>query len=331
MAIPCPDEVIRANGFELLPSDSISHDSSSHVVDVQDPEHRIRRKNLRRSVSAPAIFMGICPTKEGAEKPQLGLACSIVKQAFIYVVVYLTLGVSIYIWRQHEFKGNVTCSIVDALYFCIVTMCTIGYGDIVPSTNLTKMFTCVFILVGFGFIDILLSGLVTFVLDKQETVLMHTVDDSSHYDIAKTYIVDVAKGRMRIRMKVCLALAAVVLCIGIGTLVVHRLENLSWVDSFYLSVTSVTTVGFGDYAFKSMEGRLFAVVWLLVSTLAVARAFLYLAELRIDKRNRVIAKWILNREMTIGDLVAADLDNNGIVRYLPFSLLFFYLKYFDLI
>ncbi|KAH9311917.1 hypothetical protein KI387_026952, partial [Taxus chinensis] len=118
---------------------------------------------------------------------------------------------------------------------------------------------------------------------------------------------------MRIRIKVALALAVVVLCIGVGTLVVHRVEDLSWADSFYLAVTSVTTVGYGDYAFETTQGRLFALLWLLVSTLAVARAFLYLAELRIDKRNRVIAKWILHRDMTVRDLLAADLDNNGVV------------------
>lgn len=81
-------------------------------------------------------------------------------------------------------------------------------------------------------------------------------------------------------------------------------------------MTSVTTVGYGDYAFTTLKGRCFAIVWLLVSTFAVARAFLYLAELRIDKRNRSIASWVLQKKITIGDLVAADLDNDGSIRYL---------------
>uniref|UniRef100_A0A0D6QTN5 Potassium channel domain-containing protein n=1 Tax=Araucaria cunninghamii TaxID=56994 RepID=A0A0D6QTN5_ARACU len=289
---------------------------SSHVVDLAEDDRGSsnRKRKIPRSHSAPSIFVGNTTFRtEAAKKPQFGSASSIVQQAFIGVVVYLSVGVSIYICMRDEFMGKVTYSVVDGLYFCIVTLCTIGYGDIVPCSTLTKMLTCAFILVGFGFIDILLSGLVTFVLDKQETVLMSSVDRSSRYDLAKTYIVDVEKGRMRIRMKVALALSVVVLCIGIGTLVLHKLEEFTWVDSFYMAVTSVTTVGYGDYAFASWQGRVFAVVWLLISTLAVARAFLYLAELRIDKRNRLIAKWIMHREMTIGDLLAADLDNNGVV------------------
>ncbi|KAL9689705.1 hypothetical protein QQ045_010094 [Rhodiola kirilowii] len=41
-----------------------------------------------------------------------------------------------------------------------------------------------------------------------------------------------------------------------------------------------------------MSGRIFASIWLLVSTLAVARDFLYLAEARVDKRQRKMAKSI---------------------------------------
>jgi potassium channel subfamily K len=77
---------------------------------------------------------------------------------------------------------------------------------------------------------------------------------------------------------------------------------------------SVTTVGYGDRAFTSLAGRIFASIWLLVSTLAVARAFLYLAEARVDKRHRRMAKWVLGQHMTVSEFLAADIDNNGFVR-----------------
>ncbi|KHG23107.1 Two pore potassium channel c [Gossypium arboreum] len=214
---------------------------------------------------------------------------------------------------SESFKGTETFKPVDALYFMVVTLCTIGYGDIVPNSAFTKLFTCFFILIGFGFIDILLNGLVTYICDRQESVLLSAVDENQFNTMVQTYMIDKAKGRMRIRMKVSLALVVVVGCIAIGTVAVHFLENLDWVNSFYLAVTSVTTVGYGDFSFETLMGRCFAVLWLLVSTLAVARAFLYLTELRIEKRNRKIAKWVLQKKMTLGDLVAADLDNDGSV------------------
>ncbi|KAI3744050.1 hypothetical protein L1987_57122 [Smallanthus sonchifolius] len=189
----------------------------------------------------------------------------------------------------------------------------IGYGDILPDSDVTKLFSIMFVLVGFGFIDILLSSMVSYVLDLQENYLLsHLSDGKKRYH--PSYIIDFKKGRMRIRTKVGLALGVVVLCIGLGVGVMHYVENLGWLDCFYLSVMSVTTVGYGDIAFSSVGGRVFACVWLLVSTLAVARAFLYLAEARVDKRHRRMVKWVLGQDLTFAQFLAADIDNNGSVR-----------------
>ena len=36
----------------------------------------------------------------------------------------------------------------EAIYFCIVTGTTVGYGDVLPTTDNEKIFTCVFMLFG---------------------------------------------------------------------------------------------------------------------------------------------------------------------------------------
>lgn len=298
----------------------ITNDSAIPVItppkDSQVSRNTKTRKFTRRSHSAPSVFTEAIKTFHDSldPRPTPTSSPSIVQQAFICLILYIIIGFTIYL-ASGNFKGAETFKPVDALYFIVVTLCTIGYGDIVPDSTFTKLFTSVFILVGFGFVDILLNGLVTYICDRQEAVLLSTMDENRLNTMVRTYMIDEEKGRMRIRIKVCLALGVVIICLAIGTVTVHFLEDLNMVDSFYLSVTSVTTVGFGDYTFTTLRGRCFAIVWLLVSTLAVARAFLYLAELRIDKRNRRIAKWVLQRKMTLGDLVAADLNNDGCIRY----------------
>ncbi|XP_060188109.1 two-pore potassium channel 5-like [Lycium barbarum] len=272
------------------------------------------QKKFRRSRTAPAM---VSMNDLHTQSVYFGPTSSLVRQAAFLLIIYLSLGAVVYSFNRDHFSGVETHPVVDAFYFCIVTMCTIGYGDIAPVTPITKLFACLFVLVGFGFIDILLSGVVNYVLDLQENLILtgRQRQLASHVDQGRggfmDCIVDVAKGRMRIRLKVGLALGAVLLCIGLGSLVLYFQENLDWIDSVYLSVMSVTTVGYGDRAFKTLPGRLFASIWLLFSTLAVARAFLYLAEARIDKRHRRIANWVLQREITIEDLLAADLNNNG--------------------
>ncbi|KAI4308096.1 hypothetical protein L6164_031205 [Bauhinia variegata] len=278
-----------------------------------------KRQITHRSHSAPSVFTDIKGNVHDLfdTRPSRKTSPYIVQISFIGFILYVGIGSLVYL-TSGSFKGTTTFRPVDAVYFTVVTLCTIGYGDIVPDATFTKMFTCVFILVGFGFVGILLNGLVAYICDRQEEILLSTMDENRFNTMVKTYMIDKEKGRMRIRTKVCLALAVVICCIAVGTISVHFLEDLDWVNSLYLSVTSVTTVGYGDYAFSTLRGRCFAIIWLLVSTLAVARAFLYLTEHSVDKRNRIMAKWILQRKITLSDLVAADLDNDGSISKAEF-------------
>lgn len=61
----------------------------------------------------------------------------------IGVVVLLGGGMIFY----HYVEGF---SWVDAYYFCVVTLATVGYGDIVPHTDLGKIFTTFYIIFGVG-------------------------------------------------------------------------------------------------------------------------------------------------------------------------------------
>lgn len=41
---------------------------------------------------------------------------------------------------------------LDCLYFSVVTLTTVGYGDIAPSTSAGKLFTIFYIIIGLGII-----------------------------------------------------------------------------------------------------------------------------------------------------------------------------------
>jgi voltage-gated potassium channel len=50
-------------------------------------------------------------------------------------------------------------SIIDSLYFSIVTLATVGYGDLSPHTTLGKLFTVVYILIGIGLFVAVAQGI----------------------------------------------------------------------------------------------------------------------------------------------------------------------------
>ena len=49
-------------------------------------------------------------------------------------------------------------SIVDSLYFCVVTVTTVGFGDITPDTDVAKLFTVVYIIFGISIISTFLDA-----------------------------------------------------------------------------------------------------------------------------------------------------------------------------
>jgi len=65
------------------------------------------------------------------------------------------------------------------------------------------------------------------------------------------------------------ALAAVIILGTLGFFLIER-EHLSLLEALYLTVQTVTTVGYGDLAPKTSGGRFFAVVFMLVSVSTVA-------------------------------------------------------------
>lgn len=60
------------------------------------------------------------------------------------------------------------------------------------------------------------------------------------------------------------AVSALIMLIAIGTMAYHYLEGWSLISSFYFSVTTITTVGYGDLYPTTEASRLFTAIYILL-------------------------------------------------------------------
>jgi hypothetical protein len=73
--------------------------------------------------------------------------------------IVLIGGGSAFYWKVEGW------SYLDSLYFSVVTLTTVGYGDFSPDTDAGKLFTIFYILVGLGIVAAFISSLASSSID----------------------------------------------------------------------------------------------------------------------------------------------------------------------
>jgi voltage-gated potassium channel len=86
-----------------------------------------------------------------------------VRGLLVFVALLLLAGTLFY----HKVEG---WSGLDSLYFTVVTLTTIGYGDFVPHTATGKIFTMVYILLGLGVLAVFVSTIAEHTLADQRLI-----------------------------------------------------------------------------------------------------------------------------------------------------------------
>jgi voltage-gated potassium channel len=85
-------------------------------------------------------------------------------------------------------------SLLDSLYFSVVTLATVGFGDLVPTTDGAKLFTIGYIILGIG----ILAGFASELLKFRGTPIvnrLHAASTIEHVVVEDTAkVVDVARG-----------------------------------------------------------------------------------------------------------------------------------------
>jgi voltage-gated potassium channel len=85
-------------------------------------------------------------------------------KALPFVAAALVLTGTLFYWRFEDW------TIIESLYFSVVTLTTVGYGDLSPTTGGTQIFTIFYILTGIGvFVTLLASVAQQYIAQKAES------------------------------------------------------------------------------------------------------------------------------------------------------------------
>lgn len=84
-------------------------------------------------------------------------------RAIAILLVFLLLGGAVFF---HQVQG---WSLLDSLYFCVMTVSTIGYGDLTPTMTISKIFTMAYAILGIGLFATFVGKLVTLRMDQRES------------------------------------------------------------------------------------------------------------------------------------------------------------------
>lgn len=246
---------------------------------------------------------------------------SILFKAVVAVSIYFAVGIFACFFARDALFGTKTQSFIDSFYFCVVTLTTVGYGDLVPGTTAGKLFTSLYVFVGFGLVGALVSGAANYIVEMQEKILLRGIrrkeqeKEKEEQEQEQEHELSEEADAQSAAMKVLVSGILVVTLLIVGVVFNIVIEEMTFVDAFYCVCVTVTTLGYGDHSFKTATGRLCGALWMLTSTVCLAQFFLYIAELRTESRQLKLAQWVLHRKTTQTDLQAADLDGDGVVRY----------------
>jgi len=213
-------------------------------------------------------------------------------------------------------------SIEDSMYFTVVTLTTVGYGDMTPSTPCGRLFMSAFAIVGIAILAVAISVIGSRFVETQ--MLLIEDNKKNHDNIVsgkieeRTPNTNVDGSAMPLK-QIWKYISLIVFLLG-GAWFLFRGDDWTLIKLMYFIVATSTTIGYGDILPISNGQRLFGIVYILVSV-SVMGEFLgcisgYVLEIRQNKFHKSMEKHKFN----VSDIKLMDADRSGDVSELEYVL-----------
>ncbi|KAL3912668.1 MAG: hypothetical protein SGILL_006793 [Bacillariaceae sp.] len=268
------------------------------------------------------------------------------RECLLAILAYLSLGTLAYSFILEEHW-----SIIDSLYFSVVTFTSVGYGDLTPTTMASKIFTCFFGFSGLAFLGAAISTIGSSLLGKQQDLLKKAETASRHQiknafegmpkvvqklrqqskdgvvtEPSSAAVQDIGEqatdasasaassepvGWKVTVQKAVLKLVPSISFLLIGGLIMAKLEGWNWTDSIYYSIITGSTIGFGDVFPQSPRGRLWGIFFIPLAVAAAGDVLGSIGSSLIERRQAAVFKELMSRDISVENLLTMDEDGSG--------------------
>ena len=180
--------------------------------------------------------------------------------------VYLVMGVAAYTSMESDWTA------IDAAYFSTMTMSTVGYGDISPTSTGSRVFTILMIFFGVIFVFSAVAnaiGSLTGPMTAYGRKLLERAFPQQGVDIDGDGGIDFYKPRpppIYYAKNLMPSLLLTMLLQCLSAYIYTRIDDtMSYGDAIYLCMVTATTVGYGDVPNNTQAGRAWACIHMLLS------------------------------------------------------------------
>ena len=196
-------------------------------------------------------------------------------------------------------------SVIDAVYFCMVTCSTVGYGDLSPSNNSSRWFALLMIMIGialvFPVVGGALSQLVFAPITAKGRVLLDRIIPHRMIDATGDGIADYKVPRnaaFDYLTKLLPSFLLIVLVQLLSALALSVIEGMDYFTAFYHCMVTATTVGYGDTKLVSDEAKTFAVVHILIAVTLLAELGHTIAAVMHARRDLLLRDRLMKTRLT---------------------------------
>eukprot|EP00937_MAST-01D_sp_MAST-1D-sp2_P000116 g116.t1 len=204
------------------------------------------------------------------------------------VIGYLLLGATAF-WLFERGNG---WEWWDGAYFATVTLTTVGYGDLAPTSAASKLFCVFYILTGLSLVA------------SSVGMMSASVEEKVESEEAK-----LKSGSQKRFLTIVTAIATLLALALTGTLFLHFNEGHGWVDSVYWSFVTLSSVGYGDITTNKESTRIFLIFYILLGVALTASSLGEFAKVWMEAEEEKHMQNFITRG--VSEAMIMEIDDSG--------------------